>query len=148
MDRRLTAWIVAAGMMALLVGPALAAEEAKEPDAILKLSEGSAGLGIGWSWAKGDLIYKGQTYKVKVEGLSVGEVGVTKAKALGKVSNLKNLDDFTGHYVAGGAGATAGKGVGLTTLKNDKGVTIELKSETEGANIKLAAEGLKLKLEK
>ena len=145
---RLTGCLVVAGMMPLLGGPALAADEAKEPDAVFRLSEGSVGVGIGWSWAKGDLMYKGKTYKIKVEGLSVVDLGVTKAKAVGKVSNLKSLDDFSGHYKAVDMGATVVKGVGISVLKNGKGVKLEMKSETEGVDFKLAAEGLKLELEK
>ena len=148
MNRRLIVWAVFAGLTSLLAAPALAADQAKEPDAVLKLSEGSFGLGIGWSWAKGDLVYKGTTYKIKIEGLSIVDVGITKATAVGKVTNLKNLDDISGHYIAGDIGATAVKGVAVTKLKNDKGVVIELKSETKGADFKLATEGLKLKLEK
>jgi hypothetical protein len=64
------------------------------------------------------------------------------------VFNLKKLEDFSGAYAAAGAGGTAGKGVGVTALRNKGGVVIELKSETRGASLKLAAEGLKLALEK
>ncbi len=152
MHRRLVVWIVAGGMMALAAGSALAQEKkpapAPEPDGVLKLEEGSVGVGIGWSWAKGTLEYQGKSYKVKVEGLSVGEVGVDKAKALGKVMNLKNLDDFSGTFRQAQAGGTLGKGAALTVLHNDKGVKIEMKSETTGASLKVDAGGLKLKLEK
>ena len=79
----------------------------------------------------------------------MGEVGVTKkAEATGSVYNLKGLDDFSGTYAAAGTGAAAGKGVEVSSLRNSKGVVINLKSATKGASIKVAAEGLKLKLEK
>jgi len=74
----------------------------------------------------------------------VGEVGVTRANAVGNVYNLKNLADFDGTYVAGGAGGTVGGGAGISAMKNQNGVTIDLKSTTQGASLKLAAEGLKL----
>ena len=94
------------------------------------------------------LTYKGKTYPFKIEGLSVGEVGVTKAEATGNVFTLKNLEDFNGIYRAAGVGGTAVKGGGATALQNEKGVVIELKSATKGASLKLALEGLKLALEK
>jgi hypothetical protein len=152
MHRRLIASIAGAGIMALLVGSALASDTKatdtkKKPDATLKLSEGSMALGVGWSWGHGVLTYQGKTHKCKVEGLTVGEVGVTKAEASGKVYNLKKLADFDGLYSAGGAGATAGKGAGTAALVNEKGVSITLTSETKGASLKIAVEGLKLKLE-
>ena len=103
--------------------------------------------GIGWTWGKGELSFQGKTYPFKVDGLSVAEVGVTKAEATGNVYNLKKLEDFGGVYAAAGAEGTAGKGAGVSSLRNDKGVVINLKSTTKGANLKLAAEGLKVKLE-
>ena len=148
MHRRLTTGIALAGiMMALLVGSTLTADD-KKPDATLKISEGSVAVGIGWSWGKGELNYAGTTHRFKVSGLSVAEVGVTKAEAAGSVYNLKNLEDFNGIYAAAATEGTAGKGAGVSSLRNDKGVVINLKSETKGANIKVAAEGIKLTLEK
>jgi hypothetical protein len=146
MNRRLVASITLAGIIALLAGTAAAKE--KTPDATLRLSEGSVAVGVGWSWGKGELTFMGKTYHFKIDGLSVAEVGVTKAEATGKVYNLKKLEDFEGVYAAAGAEATAGKGVGAATLDNKNGVKVHLKSVTKGASLKLAAEGIKVKLEK
>ena len=74
-------------------------------------------------------------------------MGVTKATATGNVYKLKNLEDLDGVYAAAAAEATAGKGAGVTVVVNDKGVELSIKSVTKGANLKLAAEGLKVKLE-
>ena len=98
MVRHVTAWVAGGAMVGLLVGSAVA-QGAKKPDATLKLSEGSVGAGIGWSWGKGVLTYKGKTYPFKVEGLSVGELGITKAEATGNVYDLKKLEDFSGRGV-------------------------------------------------
>ncbi len=73
---------------------------------------------------------------------------MTNATATGTVYNLKSVDDFAGGYAAAAAGGTAGKGAAVSSLRNDKGVVINLKSETKGANIKVAASGLKITLEK
>ncbi len=132
--------------MSLLLG--LAVAQAKKPDATLKLSEGTVAVGIGFSWGKGALAYQGKDYPVKVTGLSVGEVGVNRATAVGNVFNLKNLADFDGNYVAAGAEATVAGGAGVTAMKNQNGVVVELKSTTQGASLKLAAEGLKLSVVK
>ncbi len=146
MRRGVIGLVAIASAVSLLVGLALA--QAKKPDATLTLSEGSVAVGIGWTWGKGTLAYQGKNYPVKVQGLSVGEVGVTRATAAGDVYNLKKLADFDGNFVAGGAGATIGGGAGVTAMKNQNGVVIEMKSTTQGANLKLAAEGLKLNVEK
>ena len=142
-------WIVSAALAALvavLAVPALADD--KTPDATLRLSEGTVAAGIGWNWGKGTLNWGGKSYPVKISGISVAEVGITSAEATGSVYNLKSLDDFDGVYAAAGAEGTAGKGAGVSSLRNSKGVVINLKSETKGANIKIAAEGLKLEIEK
>ena len=146
MQRRWTVWLTVLGMAALLLGvPALADD--KTPDATIRLSEGSVAAGIGWSWGRGEVSFQGKTYHVKIEGLAVAEVGVTSAEATGTVYNLKSAADLNGVYAAAGAEGTAGKGAGVSSLRNDKGVVINLKSETKGANLKLAASGLKLTVE-
>ena len=147
MRRRVATWIAVGGMLTILSGSVLA-QAPKKPDGTVKLSEGSVAVGIGWTWGKGVLTYKGKTYPFKVEGLSVVEVGVTKAEATGNVFNLKNVEDFSGIYRAASAGGTAVKGGEITALQNEKGVVIDLKSVTKGASLKLALEGLKLTLEK
>jgi hypothetical protein len=141
-------WIalVAIVLVVALSGSAFA--ENKKPSGLLKLTEGSVAVGLGWSWGHGTLTYQGKDYKVKVEGLSVGEVGMTDVKAKGDVYDLKSVDDFTGVYAAAGANFTAGQGKGATALTNAKGVSVVLTSITKGASIKIAAEGLKLTIEK
>ena len=145
--RRVVIGLVAVGsLVSLLLG--LAVAQAKKPDATLQLTEGTVAVGIGFSWGKGTLTYQGKKYPVKVEGLSVGEVGVNRATAVGNVFKLTKLADFDGNYVAGGAEATIAGGAGITAMKNQNGVVIELKSTTQGASLKLAAEGLKLSVTK
>ena len=131
----------------LLAATAVAAE-GRKADATLTLSEGSVAAGIGWSWGHGTLHYQGKDYKFKVEGLTVGEVGMTKAQATGNVYDLKSLDDFDGVYGAAGAGIAVQEGKGATALINPKKVQIVLTSKTKGATLKVAAEGLKVKIEK
>jgi hypothetical protein len=146
MRRVVLGLLAVGGLLSLFTPWALA--QAKKPDATLTLSEGTVAVGIGFSWGKGSLSYQGKTYPVKVEGLSVGEVGIQRATATGEVFNLKKLEDFNGNFVAGGAGATVGGGAGITAMKNQNGVVIHLKSTTQGASLKLAAEGLKLSVQK
>lgn len=145
--KRVTVSILVLVMVVVLSGLAMAAEE-KKPDATLKLTEGQVGVGIGWSWGKGVLTYKGKDYHFKVEGLSVGDVGITKAEAEGKVYNLKKRTDFSGKYVSAAAEATVAVGAGVVAMKNEKGVVIHLLPKTQGVNLKLAGEGVKLTLEK
>ena len=145
MTRALVA-VIAVGCLTTLFAGLVEAQERK-PDATLTLSQGSIAAGIGFSWGKGMLTYKGKTYPVKVEGISVGEVGLSRATATGNVFDLKKLDDFPGNYTAAAAGIAAGGGASISGLRNQNGVMIELKSTTQGASLKLATEGIKLTLE-
>ena len=145
--KRFSVMVVVLGMVATLAGLALAAEKEKTPDATLKLSEGQVALGIGWSWGKGVLTLKGKDHPFKVGGLSVLDVGITKAEAEGTVYNLKKLEDFNGTYMSAAAEATLGVGAGATAMKNEKGVVIHLHPKTKGVNLKLAGEGVKFTLE-
>ena len=145
MKRLLAVVLVVA--LALVWSLAAVAEE-KKPDATLKFSEGSVAVGVGWSWGKGSLNYKGKEHAFKVKGLSVGEIGITKAEATGRVFNLKKLEDFDGLYAAAGAEGTIALGAGETAMKNKKGVVIYVSPLTKGVNFKLAAEGVNFSLEK
>lgn len=143
--RRLTVCVLVIGLV--MCGMAFAGD-AKNPDATLKLEEGQVAVGIGWNWGKGALSMQGKEYPFKVKGLSVGDVGISEAKAEGKVYNLKSIADFDGTYSAAAAEATMVKGAGDVVMKNEKGVEIHLFPKTEGVNLKLAAEGVHLTLEK
>jgi len=132
----------------ILVSSGLAFAQEKKPDATIKLSQGQVAVGIGWNWGGGVLTYKGKEYPFKVDGLSVGDIGITKAEAVGKVYNLKKISDFNGTYTAAAAEGTVGGGVGASTMKNQNGVVIALTSTTQGLNFKLAAQGVKFTLEK
>jgi hypothetical protein len=144
--KRSLAMVLVLTMALVCFGSALAEE--KKPDATLKFSEGSVAVGIGWSWGKGLLTFQGKDHAFKVKGLSVGEVGITKAEATGRVFNLKKLEDFDGLYAAAGAEGTIALGAGETALKNKKGVVIYISPLTKGVNFKLAVEGVNFTLEK
>jgi len=126
----------------------LAVAQEKKVDATLTMSEGQVALGIGYSWGKGVLTYDGKEYPFKVSGLSVVDVGITKATSSGKVYNLKKLEDFNGNYTAASAEGTLAGGAGALTMKNQNGVVIDLVSTTRGVNLKLSLEGVKITLEK
>ena len=131
--------------LVLAVSAVRAAEE-KQPDATLELKEGSVAVGVGFSWGKGTLTYKGKTYPVEVDGLTVGSVGIAQATASGKVYGLKDLKDFDGTYTAVTAGLTAAGGGSATAMHNQNGVRIDLLSTSQGVKLTLGASGVKLKI--
>jgi hypothetical protein len=126
----------------------LAVAQDKTPDATLTMSEGQVAFGIGYSWGKGVLTYQGKEYPFKVKGISVVDIGITKATSSGKVYNLKKIEDFNGNYTAASAEGTLAGGAGALTMKNQNGVVIDLVSTTAGVNLKLSVEGVSFTLEK
>jgi|SRR5208282_2159711 len=128
----------------LLLLPAMAADQV--PDGTIELSGGSVALGIGYSWASGKLVFQGKTYPLKVQGVSIVDVGASDYTATGSVHNLKRLEDFAGNFTAASAGATVAGGASGTIMKNQNGVTIELSATRQGLQFTLAPEGLKISL--
>lgn len=119
------------------------AEEKAVPDATITLSGGSAGAGIGFQWGTGTLNYKGKSYDIKYNGLSLGEVGASGKSLSGEVYGLTDIGDFEGRYAALKAGAALAAGGEVTTMKNDKGVQVTLHGVERGAKVTLGTEGLK-----
>ena len=119
-----------------------------KPDATLRLTGKSVAIGVGFSWGSGTLTYKGKDYSVKVDGLSVGKVGITGSSATGQVYNLKSLRDFDGHYNAGGVGGTMGGGRNKIALKNQNDVQILLTSTSRGVDITVGGGGVDMKIKK
>src|SRR5437879_11513001 len=143
--RRLMIGLVGIGsLVAVLAG--LAVAQSSKPDATLIFSSGSVAAGIGFSWGNGTLSYNGKTYPVRIEGLSVGAAGVTRATAKANVFNLAKVEDFSGNYAAVSVGATVGGGGGATLLRNQHGVGIELLSTTQGAGVMVGVEEIPLTL--
>jgi hypothetical protein len=110
----------------------------KKPSGSLRLSEGSVAVGVGFSWGSGVLTYEGKEYPFSVQGLSVADVGVSRASATGVVHNLTKLADFDGHYTTITAGAA--------TMRNQHGVVIDLLGTTEGVKFNLSVDGMRLTL--
>ena len=135
--------------LTLMASSTQATDKPKEkPDATIRLSAGSVAVGLGYSWGSGELRYKGKKYPFSIDGVSVGDVGVTKAEATGSVYHLHKLEDFNGNYTAASAGATLGGGGGASAMKNQNGVEINLVSTTRGLKLKLAVDGVKIQLKK
>lgn len=145
---RVRAVCVLVGVGSLMVATSGAfAKETKKPDGTVRLSEGSVAAGIGFSWGGGVLSYKGKTYHFKVNGLSLGSVGIAKASASGKVYNLHKLEDFNGTYTAASAGATLAGGGSAASMRNQNGVVMDVFATTKGVKLTLAVSGVTVTLD-
>jgi hypothetical protein len=121
------------------------------PDATLRLSGGSFALGIGFRWGSGTLSYKGKDYPVKVNGLSIGKVGMTGVSAIGEVFNLKHLQDFNGHYNVGAEGTrgvTIAKGKAGSLMTNQAGVIVRLAATQTGLDVNATGGGVDMQIQR
>ena len=121
-------WIV------LLAGISVYAGQS--PDGTLKITRRSVSEGIGLSWGEGILVYQGKEHPFTFHAsgrLRDVDVKMTAAELSGQVFNLKNLNDFNGNYKTVD-GETPAAGGTRATIKNQKGVVVNLISNIEGRN--------------
>ena len=138
-------------VVAVMTGFTQAASQHSGPDATLRLSGGSFALGIGFRWGSGTLTYKGKDYPVKVNGLSIGKVGMTGVSAIGEVFNLKHLQDFNGHYNVGAEGTrgvTIAKGKAGTLMSNQAGVIVRLAATQTGLDVNATGGGVDMQIQR
>ena len=127
---------------------ATTAGAAKSPKPVGKVSIESTSIaaGIGVSWGDGQLLFHGKAYHFSIDGLTLVDIGISKASAVGDVYDLKDVGQFEGIYVAGEAGFALAGGMGGMALRNQNGVIMHLRSVTQGAKLQLGPSGLTLKL--
>jgi hypothetical protein len=107
--------------------------------------------GFTQAWGSGTLTYKGKDYPVKVNGLSIGKVGMTGVSAYGEVFNLKHLQDFNGHYNVGAEGTrgvTIAKGKAGTLMTNHAGVIVRLAATQTGLDVNATGGGVDMQIQR
>ena len=142
-------WLLVLVLLAGGIGSVAVAQEASDLSGTVTVTATSVAAGIGWSWGSGTLtMLDGSEHRFKVSGLDVVAVGIKQATGVGNVYNLKKLEDFEGKYVKAAAGIAVGGGAGATSMRNDKGVVINLTGVGQGVDIRLAVSGMDVTLVK
>ena len=133
-------------LLSLLSGSEALAKEAQvqTPSGTVTISAKSIAVGIGINWGTGTLTFKEKDYLFTVKGLSVMDLGASQATAKGEVFHLDNVSDFAGKYAALEGGFALGKGASDITMKNTKGVVMNLTAATEGVQLILGGKGLSI----
>ncbi|MBU4448129.1 MAG: DUF1134 domain-containing protein [Proteobacteria bacterium] len=101
----------------------------------------SVAAGVGASWGSGVLKFKGQSHLFKIDGLSVGSVGISSINAVGNVYNMTSISQFPGNYAALGAGVTLAGGVAGLKMQNQSGVIINLYAVQQGVQLNIGPQG-------
>ena len=144
-SRRMAATALAALCLASASLPGVAAAE--EPDATFNIIGVSVALGVGVESASGMLRYQGRTIPISMSGVSVLKVAAANFAAAGSVYHLRDVADFAGNYAAVSAGAGLVRGAAASSMRNDKGVVIEMTSEMGGIAANLGVDALSFSLE-
>jgi len=130
----------------IVVSPAVEAKKGPKPSGKVAIESTSIAAGVGVSWGDGTLRFKGKEYQFSIEGMTLVDVGISKASAVGDVYDLKDVSQFEGTYVAGEAGFALAGGMGGMSLRNQNGVVMHLRSVTQGAKLQLGPSGLTISL--
>jgi len=146
MQRRRQILSLALAALVILAVVPLNAQEPLYPIGQVWMESMSIAAGIGVSWGDGKLTYKGKDYRFKVDGLSVAAVGISKISAVGDVYSLNNPSDLAGTYLAVGGGIALAGGVAGLTMKNQKGVLINLRSVQQGVELNLGPQGFSISM--
>jgi hypothetical protein len=129
-----------AAFLLLVVTPGVA-QGPYYPVGSVSIDMTSVAAGVGASWGSGVLRFEGQRHLFKINGLSVGSVGVSSISAVGNVYNMSNSGQLTGNYAAVGAGiALVGGSAGLT-MQNQSGVIINLYAVQQGVQLNIGPQG-------
>jgi len=139
------AFITALGLL-FVTTPGFAQEQAKAPDATIRISSASVALGLGYAWGDGVLTYKGKEYRFRVKGLSAGAVGASGVDATGDVYHLNELAALAGTYAGFAAAATVGGGIDYAAMQNGSGVYLQLHGTSIGMLFQAGPAGINLAL--
>ena len=133
-------------LLAIFASTHVIAGQAKEPSGTVSIDETQFGLIIGGSTGGGVLTFDGKEHKFKIGGLSLGTVGVSKVGAAGEVYDLIDISKFEGTYTNLEANIALAGGVGGLKLKNQHGVIMRLTAKTQGIQLKIGIDGLKVSM--
>jgi hypothetical protein len=119
------------------------------PDGTLRITRRSVAEGVGLTWGEGVLTYQGKEHPFSFHAsgrLRDVDVKMTAAELSGQVFNLKNLQDFNGNYKTSGDEKAPSGGGTRATVKNQKGVVVNLVSTVEGRKFSIMREGIDIEL--
>jgi hypothetical protein len=129
--RRTLMGVMAIASLLLMLN--LISAEEKQPDATLTWDTASIPDGVGYGWGTGVLTFQGKEYPFRIEEISVGDTGISRAEATGNVYNLTKIEDFSGNYAAARA-----------IMWNQHGVVIDLTGIDQEVKRKFPVEALKI----
>jgi outer membrane immunogenic protein len=127
----------------------ISATAAQVPDGTVKITRRTISPGIGVEWGQGLLTYNGRDYAFSYRAGGTFrhvDTEMTAVELAGQVFNLKTLEDFSGRYHKVESEGPATGGGSRVTMKNQKGVVVNVVSPIEARKFDLTREGLDVEL--
>ena len=118
------------------------------PSGKISIESNSIALAVGVNWGDGLLTFKGRGRLFAVNGLTLVDIGIAKASAIGEVYNLTDISQFEGIYLPGEAGFALVGGMGGIAMRNKNGVVLHMRGDSEEALLQLAPSGVTIKFRK
>ena len=138
--------LVALALFAALSFSAPASAQA--PSGTIDFRIFKVGFIVGTGSGRGTLHYQGQSYPLRIGGISVGlTIGVSSADLVGEVFNLTNPADIQGTYSAASASLAIAGGGMTANLRNSRGVVLRVRGKQIGLELSLDLGGLNITLE-
>ena len=119
--------------------------QSSTPSGKISIESNSIALAVGVNWGDGRLIFKGKHQLFAVNGLTLVDIGIAKASAVGEVYNLTDVSQFEGTYLAGEPGFDLAGGMGGIAMRNKNGVVLHMRGDSEEALLQLAPSGVTIK---
>jgi|GEM_PF-1239232 len=104
----------------------------------------TATIGAGFVWGASTLEFQGKTYPVRVDGFVLGALGTASIEAVGEVVGLTKAEDLNGDFTALVSSGAFGRGKGTLTMRNNKGVRIEMDVKGSGFQVGVGPRGITL----
>jgi hypothetical protein len=139
------------GIGAAMLGAAVMLASAISPSyadtGTLRVRITKAGFIIGVGGGTGILHFKGKNYRLRVDGISAGTIGVASADLVGTASHLRTASDIAGSYSAVSASVAVAGGAKTARLQNQNGVVIEVHGVQAGFELSLNLSGVTISLQ-
>jgi len=107
----------------------------------------SAGFIIGISGGSGTLTFQGQSFPLRIGGISAGAtIGASGTDLIGTAYHLHRPGDIVGIYSAAGAGLSIAGGRSAAQLSNGNGVVLNLRGRQIGFMFSVDLSGMNISL--
>jgi len=132
---------------ALIMAAASTESRAQTGTGTVRIQIVKAGFIVGVGGGKGTLTFNGKSYPLSIGGVSVGTIGVATVNLQGTARNLRTAADIAGTYGAASASVAIVSGAKVATLKNEKGVVLEVHGVQLGLEASLSLSGMTIALQ-